>query len=148
MGKELTNRQLGEALGYALGEAGRNMKKIVSQLESERKRIEGFSVDTISIEKTFRDANEAFKKTSDEYVSEMRKIQNAKPKWMKIKDWVLIGAFVLLVVGFSGISIYFYFENKKLEEEKVKLENATSNVIHFFEENTKQKEMFDKWNNR
>ena len=46
MSKELTNRQLAEAVGYALEKAESNLNASVKKLEEERKRIESFSIDT------------------------------------------------------------------------------------------------------
>ena len=64
MGKELTNRQLAEALAYALERAEKNMNQSISKLGSERKRIEEFRIDTESSERLFKDANLALSKTA------------------------------------------------------------------------------------
>ena len=45
MSKELTNRQLAEAVGYALEKAESNLNASVKKLEEERKRIETVVID-------------------------------------------------------------------------------------------------------
>lgn len=146
MAKELTNRQLSEILGYALERAEKNINQSVNILESERKRIETFKVDTNSAEKIFKEADSNFKESLDIYVSELRKLQETKPKWLQVKDWLLTGTLVLLVIMIGGLAGSFYYKLNKVEEENKKLENIVNNVSTFFGEHPKEGEIFLEWN--
>lgn len=144
--KELTNRQLSEILGYALERAEKNINESVRTLESERKRIEVFKVDTNSAERIFKEADANFKQSLSIYTSELRKLQEMKPKWMQVKDWFLISALSLLVVISVGLAISFYYKLNKLESENEKLNNIVDNVSNFFGEHPKEGETFKEWN--
>ena len=148
MGKELTNRQFAEGLGYALSKAEVNVNKAVSKLEDERKKIEAFSVDTEGIDKMFKDADKRFKETLSIYVSDLRKMQETKPKWLKFKDGLLVGALVLLLAVSVGFIVSFYYKLSDVEQEKAKIERIANNLVDFFEEHPKEKKAFEEWNKR
>jgi len=148
MPKELTNRQLSEILGYALERAEKNINQSVSVLESERKRIETFNVDTNSAERIFREADENFKKTLRMYSSDLKKLQETKPKWLQVKDLLLTGTLVLLVLISGGLAGSLYYKLNEIEEENIQLKDIFEHMDKFYQENPKEKEAFDKWNRK
>jgi len=148
MPKELTNRQLSEILGYALERAEKNINQSVSVLESERKRIETFKVDTNSAERIFREADENFKKTLRMYSSDLKKLQETKPKWLQVKDLLLTGTLVLLVLISGGLAGSLYYKLNEIEEENIQLKDIFEHMDKFYQENPKEKEAFDKWNRK
>jgi len=145
MAKELTNRQLSEILGYALERAEKNINQSVDALESERKRIETFKVDTDSAERIFKEADNNFKETLRVYSSDLRKLQETKPKWLQVKDYLLIVSLFLLVFISLGLAISFYLKQSKLEEENKKLNNVVNNISKFFREHPNEKTTFEEW---
>lgn len=145
MGKELTNRQFAEGLGYALSKAEVNVNKAVSKLENERKKIEAFSVDTEGIDKMFKDADERFKEAVRIYLSDLRKVQETKPKWLKVKDGLLIGSLVILLAVSTGFLFSFHYKLSEVEQEKAKIERQANNLVDFFEEHPKEKKTFEDW---
>lgn len=148
MGKELTNRQFAEGLGYALSKAEGNINKAVSKLESERKKVEAFSVDTEGIEKIYKDADDRFKETLRVYVSDLEKVQKTKPKWLQLKDGLLVGALVVLLAVSTGFVISFYYKLNKVEQEKANIERVANNLVNFLEEHPKEKKVFEEWNKK
>jgi len=144
MAKELTNRQLSEILGYALERAEKNINQSVDALEIERKRIETFKVNTDSAERIFKEADNNFKETLRAYSSDLRKLQETKPKWLQVKDYLLIVSLFLLVFISLGLAISFYLKQSKLEEENKNLNNIFERMDNFYKENPKEKEAFDK----
>lgn len=146
MGKELTNRQLAEGLGYALSKAEVSINKAVSKLESEREKIETFSVDIEGIERVYKNADERFQETLRVYVSDLRRVKETKPKWLKIKDWLLIGALSGLLVISVGFVISFYYEQNRLERENARLNNIVNNLSNFFGKHPKEAKTFEEWN--
>lgn len=145
MAKELTNRQLSEILGYALERAEKNINQSVDALECERKRIETFKVDTDSAERIFKEADNNFKETLSAYSSDLRKLQETKPKWLQVKDYLLIVSLFLLVFISLGLAISFYLKQSKLEEENNNLNNAVNNISKFFREHPNEKKTFEEW---
>lgn len=148
MAKELTNRQLSEILGYALERAEKNISQSVEALESERKRIENFKVDTESADRIFKEADKRFKDTLSGSISEFKRLQEEKPKWLQIKDWILIGALSLLVLLNGGLAIRFYYKQSQLEETNAKLTNIVDNLSDFFGEHPKERKVFEEWNKK
>lgn len=146
MAKELTNRQLSEILGYALERAEKNINQSVDALDRERKRMEIFKVDTDSAERIFKEADGNFKETLRSYSSDLRKLQETKPKRLQVKDYLLIGSLFLLVFISLGLPVSFYLKQSKLEEENNNLNNAVNNISKFFRENPIEKKTFDEWN--
>lgn len=144
--KELTNRQLSEILGYALERAEKNINQSVNALETERKRIESFKVDTNSAERMFKEADANFKQSLSIYSSELIKLQQTKPKWLQVKDSLLIGTLVLLIVFIGGLAGSFYYKLNKIEEENKNLNSIVNDVSRFFREHPKEKKTFEEWN--
>ena len=77
MSKELTNRQLAEAVGYALEKAESNLNASVKKLEEERKRIESFSIDTNRVSSLFEQANRSFEQTTKENINRLEQIKKS-----------------------------------------------------------------------
>lgn len=145
MAKELTNRQLAEAVGYALEKAERNLNASVIKLEKERKRIESFKVDTHSADQLFKDANEAFRLTSNKCVADLDRIKSTKTKEVQIKEWIFYFFMLLATLGSLIWGGYSYYQKSELEKQNKKMQESFNNVYDFFEENPKQKEGFKKW---
>lgn len=144
--KDLTSRQQMEILSYALERAEDNIRKSVDALENERKKIEIFKVDTAGIEKVYKDASECLDKLSSKRIGEMKELHREKPKWLQIKDMLLIGSLVLLFLISTVFSISSYYKQNKLEEENVKLNNIVNNLSTFFGEHPKEAKTFEEWN--
>jgi len=148
MGKELTNRQLAEAVGYALEKAEANLNDSVKKLEDERQRIESFSIDTNNIKALFDEANKEFDRTSRECINRLEKIKNNKPKEVEIKEWIYFSFTVLATLGSILLMILAIISKNDAQEENKKLKDIITNVDQYFKENTKAKEEFYKWNNK
>lgn len=146
MGKELTNRQLAEAVGYALEKAESNLNASVKRLEQERKRIESFSIDTNSVKALFEQGNKVFEQTTREAINRLEQIKNNRPREVEIKEWFFYGFMTLTTFLSLGFAIYFGLSNNKLEEENKGLKSTIGLVNKYFRENPKAKDQFDKWN--
>jgi hypothetical protein len=146
MGKELTNRQLAEALAYALERAEKNINQSVSKLESERKRIEEFRIDTESSERLFKDANLALNKTAKELVLDLEKMRKTKPKSVEIKEWILYGFMILCTFGSLVFGGYQLSMRSGIEKQNAQMQETFEHLQKFFQENPKEKETFEKWN--
>ena len=144
--KDLTSRQQMEILSYALERAEDNIRRSVDALENERKKIEIFKVDTAGIEKVYKDASEHLDKLSSKRIAEMKELHREKPKWLHIKDVLLIGSLFLLFVISAGFSVSSYYKQSKLEEENAKLNNIVNNLSNFFGEHPKEAKVFEEWN--
>lgn len=148
MGKELTNRQFAEGLGYALSKAEGNINKAVIKLETERKKIETFSIDTNSAREVFSDANKAFKETSDRCIADLYKIRNSKPKEVQIKDWIFYGFMIFATIGsliWGGVS---YLDKSSMEKKNAEMQSTFNRVNDFFDANAKQREAWEQWNKK
>lgn len=146
MSKELTNRQLAEAVGYALEKAEGNLNDSVKKLEDERKRIESFSIDTNNIKALFEDANREFEQTSRDSINRLERIKNNKPKEVEIKEWIFFSFMILATFGSVLLMILSIMSKNEVQEENKKLKQTVSYVNQYFNENPKQKELFDQWN--
>lgn len=137
-----------EILSYALERAEDNIKKSVDALESERKKIEIFKVDTEGIEKVYKDASDQLEKLSSKRIAEMKELHSEKPKWLQVKDVLLIGSLVLLFLISAVFSVSSYYKQSKLEEENAKLNNIVNNLSDFFGEHPKEANTFEEWNKK
>jgi len=146
MGKELTNRQFAEGLGYALSKAEGNINKAVIKLETERKKIETFSIDTNSAREVFSDANKAFKETSDRCVADLYKIRNSRPKEVEIKDWIFYGFMIIATIGSLTLGGISYLAKLSMEKKNAEMQETFNKVSDFFEANPKQSEVWEQWN--
>lgn len=96
----------------------------------------------------FKDADKRFKETLSVYVSDLRKVQETKPKWLRLKDGLLVGALVLLLAISTRFLFSFYYKLSEVEQEKAKIERIVNNLVDFFEEHPKEKKAFDEWNKK
>lgn len=145
MGKELTNRQFAEGLGYALSKAEVNINKAVSKLENERKKIESFSINTEDVNRLYVDANKALKETSDKCVADFYKMRNSKSKEVEVKEWIFYGFMIIATFGsliWGGTS---YLDKSRMEKHNSEMEATFKHVNDFFEKNPKQREIFERW---
>lgn len=145
MSKELTNRQLAEAVGYALEKAEANLNDSLKRIEEERKRIESFSIDTNKVSALFEQANKSFEQTSQQSIDRLERIKNSKPKEVEVKEWIFFSFMILATLGSILLMIMTIFSKNEVLEENKKLKQTVSYVNQYFKENPKQKEMFDKW---
>lgn len=145
MSKELTNRQLAEAVGYALEKAESNLNASVKKLEEERKRIESFSIDTNRISSLFEQANKSFGQTTKESINRLEQIKREKPFEIKLKEWIIYVFMGLAVIGSITLAVLAIINKNEAVDENKKLKDTISYVNQYFRENSKQKELFDKW---
>lgn len=146
MSKELTNRQLAEAVGYALEKAEANLNDSLKRIEEERKKIESFSIDTNTVKSLFEEGNKVFEQTTREAIKRLEQIKKNRPLEVEIKEWFFYGFMLFAVVLCVGLAINFKLSNDKLEEENKALKSTISLVNKYFRENPKAKEQFEKWN--
>lgn len=146
MSKELTNRQLAEAVGYALEKAEANLNDSLKRIEEERKRIESFSIDTNKVSALFEQANRSFEQTTQQSINRLERIRNNKPKEVEIKEWIFFSFMILATLGSILLMIMTIFSKNEVLEENKKLKENISYVNKYFNENPKQKEEFYKWN--
>lgn len=145
MSKELTNRQLAEALGYALEKAESNLNDSVKKLEEERKRIESFSIDTNKVSSLFEQANKSFEKTTKQSIDRLQRIQNNRPKEVQVKEWIFYCFMILATLGSISLAVLAIINKNEAVDENKKLKETITYVNQYFNENPKQKEMFDKF---
>lgn len=132
MSKELTNRQLAEAVGYALEKAESNLKNSVKKLEEERKRIESFSIDTNKVSSLFEQANRSFEQTSQQSIDRLQHIQNNKPKEVQVKEWITYCFMILATFGSIVLMILAIISKNEVQEENKKLKETISYVNKYF----------------
>lgn len=148
MSKELTNRQLAEAVGYALEKAESNLNDSVKKMEEERKKIESFSINTNNIKALFDEANKEFERTSTDCINRLEKIKNNKPKEVEVKEWIYFSFTILATLGSILFMIMSILSKNEAQEETEKLKGIITNVDQYFSENPKAKEEFYKWSNK
>jgi len=146
MGKELTNRQLAEAVGYALEKAESNLNDSVKKMEQERTRIEAFSINTDNIKDLFDQANRSFQQTTRDSIDRLERIRNNKSKEVEFKEWIYFSFVILATFGSILLLIMTIIRKNEVLDENKKLKETISYVNQYFNENPKQKEMFEKWN--
>jgi len=145
MGKELTNRQLAEAVGYALEKAESNLNDSVKKMEQERTRIEAFSINTDNIKDLFDQANRSFQQTTRDSIDRLERIRNNKSKEVKLKEWIFFSFMILATFGSIILMIMTIISKNEVQDENKKLKQTISYVNQYFNENPNAKEEFDRW---
>lgn len=146
MSKELTNRQLAEALGYALEKAESNLNASAKRLEQERKRIEAFSIDTHTVKELFEDGNRVFEQTTKQSIDRLQRIQNNRPKEVEVKEWIFYCFMILATFGSISLAVLAIINKNEAVDENKKLKESITYINQYFRENPKAKDLFDKWN--
>jgi len=148
MGKELTNRQLAEALGSALDQTERNIKQSVKKLESERERIESFSINTEELKNAYNLGNKNLKETVQKLLSEVERVKKIKPKSDDLKSFFLYIFMFIATIGSLSFGLFKYFDNEELVKQNAELRNTFNTLQQFFDEEPKAKNILDEWNNK
>jgi len=146
MNKELTNRQLAEAIGYALEKLEVNLNTSVKKIEQERKRIESFSIDTDKVRSLFDQANKNFEQTTRESINRLEQIKNNRSREIEIKEWIFYSFMIFATIGSIVLAVITIKLKNDVEEENRKLKNTIEYVNKYFSDNPKEKQMFDRWN--